>query len=95
MACFETAALVVADSPHAQHEAGDLIRAAEAGALPPERLTTLAQIVAGEVAVPATGLITFKSVGTALQDVALAGRYYELLGTKAGMPGVMNFPRMR
>jgi len=93
--CFEKAVLVVADSPHAQHEAGELIRAAEAGALPPQKLTTLAQIVAGEAAVPATGLITFKSVGTALQDVALAGRYYELLGTKAGMPGVANFPRMR
>ena len=27
-----------------------------------------------------------KSVGTALQDLALARRYYEMLGSKAGLP---------
>jgi hypothetical protein len=35
--------------------------------------------------VPREGLIAFKSVGSALQDLALAGRYYELLKT-SGVP---------
>jgi ornithine cyclodeaminase/alanine dehydrogenase-like protein (mu-crystallin family) len=93
--CFGDAALVVADSPHAQHETGDLIQAIAAGVLPPQKLTTLAAVVTGQTAVPATGMIVFKSVGTALQDVALAGRYYELLGARAGLAGVASFPRMR
>ena len=93
--CFRRAALVVVDSPHAAHEAGDLIQAAQAGALPAEKLKTLAQIVAGDTALPAGGMIAFKSVGTALQDVALAGRYYELLGARAGLPGKADFPRPR
>jgi len=93
--CFGDAALVVADSPHAQHEAGDLIQAVEAGVLPSHKLSTLAQIVTGQCTVPAHGLIAFKSVGTALQDVALAGRYYELLGARAGLPGAAGFPRAR
>jgi ornithine cyclodeaminase/alanine dehydrogenase-like protein (mu-crystallin family) len=31
-------------------------------------------------------MVVFKSVGTALQDLALAARYYELLGARAGVP---------
>lgn len=93
--CFADAALVVADSPHAQHEAGDLIQAAAAGALAGERLATLADVVTGRRAVPAAGMIAFKSVGTALQDVALAGRYYELLGARGGLPAAPQFPRVR
>jgi ornithine cyclodeaminase/alanine dehydrogenase-like protein (mu-crystallin family) len=93
--CFRDAALVVADSPHAQHEAGDLIQAIEAGALPAEKLSTLAAVVTGKTAVPLTGMVVFKSVGTALQDVALAGRYYELLGARAGLPGCVDFLRVR
>jgi hypothetical protein len=33
--------------------------------------------------VPAQGRAVFKSVGSALQDLALAVRYYELLGSSA------------
>jgi ornithine cyclodeaminase/alanine dehydrogenase-like protein (mu-crystallin family) len=93
--CFRRAALVVADSPHAQHEAGDLIQAVQAGALPAEKLTTLAQVVTSATRLPAQGMIAFKSVGTALQDVALAGRYYELLGARADLPGRADFLRVR
>lgn len=93
--CFRDAALVVADSPHAQHEAGDLIQAIEAGALPAEKLSTLAAIVTGKTTVPPAGLVVFKSVGTALQDLALAGRYYELLGARVGLPGCTDFLRVR
>lgn len=93
--CFRDAMLVAADSAHAQHEAGEMIQAAASGALPPDKLTTLAEVVTGKRGVPPAGMIVFKSVGTALQDLALAGRYYELLGAREGLPGAADFPRMR
>jgi alanine dehydrogenase len=84
--CFQDARLVVVDSLHALEEAGELKRAIAAGALPDSKRATLGQIVAGAVNVPGSGLIVFKSVGTALQDLALAARYYELIGASAGVP---------
>jgi hypothetical protein len=81
--CFADAGRVIVDSSHALHEAGDLCAAVKAGALPDEKWTTLAKIVTGGAQVPDAGLVTFKSVGTALQDLALAARYYELLGQKS------------
>jgi alanine dehydrogenase len=82
--CFRDAAFVIVDSRHALEEAGELRRAAEAGVLPDAKLATLAQIVTGAAAVPSAGLVTFKSVGMALQDLALAARYYELLNERPG-----------
>jgi ornithine cyclodeaminase/alanine dehydrogenase-like protein (mu-crystallin family) len=93
--CFRDATLVVADSQHAQHEGGEMIQAAASGDLSPEKLATLADVVTGKHEVPSAGMIVFKSVGTALQDLALAGRYYELLGARAGLPGAVDFPRIR
>jgi ornithine cyclodeaminase/alanine dehydrogenase len=84
--CFQDARLVVVDSIHALQEAGELKQAIAAGALPESKRATLGQIVTGAVTVPGAGLIVFKSVGTALQDLALAARYYELIGTSAGVP---------
>jgi len=75
----------VADTEHAFGEAGEFRRALEAGALPEAKRAALSQLVSGTVKVPGEGLITFKSVGSALQDLALAGRYYELLKT-SGVP---------
>jgi ornithine cyclodeaminase/alanine dehydrogenase len=79
--CFTGAALIVADTEHAFGEAGEFRRAAEAGALADAKRSTLAQLVSGKAKVPNDGMIVFKSVGSALQDLALAGRYYELLKT--------------
>jgi ornithine cyclodeaminase/alanine dehydrogenase len=84
--CFQDARLVVVDSIHALEEAGELRQAIAAGALPEPKRATLGKIVAGAVSVPAAGLVVFKSVGTALQDLALAARYYELIGASAGVP---------
>jgi ornithine cyclodeaminase len=75
---------VIVDSAHAFEEAGELVAAAEAGALPDGKRATLAQIITGAAAVPGDGLVVFKSVGMALQDLVLAARYYELL---AELPG--------
>lgn len=66
---------------HAEHEAGDLIQAAAAGALDWSRLTTLGEIFLGR----ATGrqsdddITFFKSVGSALEDVAVAALAYNKL----------------
>lgn len=87
--CFADARMVVVDSLHALKEAGDLKRAVDAGVLPESKQATLAQLVEGRVQVPAEGLVTFKSVGTALQDLALAARYYELLKDR---PGIVHGP---
>lgn len=84
--CFGDAGLVVVDSLHALEESGDLREAVKAGAVPETKRATLAQLVGGMVAVPREGLVAFKSVGTALQDLALAARYYELLRTVPGIP---------
>jgi ornithine cyclodeaminase/alanine dehydrogenase len=80
------ARLVIVDSIHAFEEAGELIQAAAAGVLPDVKRSTLARIVADDRVIPGEGLIVFKSVGTALQDLALAGRCYELLREEKGMP---------
>ena len=81
--CFRGAGLVVIDSPRAVEEAGDLQQAVKQGAAPESKQATLAQLVTGKAAVPVQGRVVFKSVGTALQDLALAARYYELLGGSA------------
>jgi len=81
--CFRDTALLVVDSEHALTEAGELRDAVQQGVVHEGNHTTLAKIVAGSAALPAGGRVTFKSVGTALQDLALAARYYELLGKDA------------
>lgn len=85
---FRDAALIVVDSARAVEEAGDLQQAAQRGHVTDDRQATLAQLVTGQKAVPAAGRIVFKSVGTALQDLALAVRYFELLCDSAGVPAV-------
>ena len=94
-ATFERAACTVVDSRHALTEAGDLIAAVKAGALPESRQATLGQILTGSRSVPKEGLIVFKSVGMALQDLALAGRYYELLGAREDLASPSNVASLR
>jgi alanine dehydrogenase len=93
--CFRDAALVVVDSQHALEEAGELRQAIASGALPESKRATLAQVVTGAASVPAEGLIAFKSVGMALQDLALAVHYYELLGGRAGLPAAPDLGSLR
>ena len=76
---FGDAAMIIVDSLLAAEEAGDLQQAIATGALELGRQTTLAQLVAQGKVNLAGGYAVFKSVGTALQDLALASRYYELL----------------
>jgi len=92
---FSGAELVVTDSPHAFEEAGDLIAAASSGSLPASRRATLSQVVSAKAPIPQKGRIAFKSVGTALQDLSLAARYFELLGAQAGPAGVPDLGSLR
>ena len=84
--CFRNARLVVVDTLHALEEAGELRQAVDAGALPEAKRATLGQLVTGSVHVPNEGMIVFKSVGSALQDLALASRYYEKLNSRSELP---------
>ena len=84
--CFRDARLVVMDSEHALHEAGELVQAVKEGAVPETKRALLSQVVTGAAAIPPEGLIVFKSVGTALQDLSLAVRYYNGVGKRAGLP---------
>jgi ornithine cyclodeaminase/alanine dehydrogenase len=93
--CFRDARLVVADSAHAFEEAGELIEAVKSGAVPEGKRATLGQVVTGAVTVPEEGLIAFKSVGSALQDLSLAARYYELLGARPGLAAAADLGTLR
>ena len=95
IACFRNASLVAVDTLHALEEAGELRQAIAARALPESKRATLGQIVTGDAQVPAGGLIVFKSVGSALQDLALASRYYELLGARPDLARSGDVGRLR
>jgi ornithine cyclodeaminase/alanine dehydrogenase-like protein (mu-crystallin family) len=84
--CFGDAKAVVVDTIRAAEEAGDLQQAVKSGAISAETQIALAQVAGGAVRLPDGGLVTFKSVGTALQDLALATRYYELLRGRKDLP---------
>lgn len=66
---------------HAQHEAGDLVQAAAAGALSWESVMTLGDVAIGKARGRASDreITLFKSVGCALEDVAVAGVAYQKL----------------
>ena len=85
-ACFGEASVVVVDSLRAAEEAGDLQHAVRSGALREDRQITLARVASGEAPLPDVGLVAFKSVGTALQDLALAVRFYGLLKDRTICP---------
>jgi ornithine cyclodeaminase/alanine dehydrogenase len=90
---FARAESIVLDTPHAGAECGDIIAAEEAAVWDESRVTSLAAVVAGGFERNG-GLTVFKSVGTAVQDLAAAaavaeaarerglGRELELLGPK-------------
>lgn len=66
---------------HAQHEAGDLIQAVDSAPLHWDRVLTLGDMVIGRALGRASDqeITFFKSVGSALEDVAVAALAYEKL----------------
>jgi alanine dehydrogenase len=93
--CFGEASAVVVDSLHAANEAGDLQQAVRSGALREDSQITLARIAAGEARLPDAGMVAFKSVGTALQDLALAVRFYELLEHRKDLPAAPDLASLK
>jgi len=72
------ASLIVVDSrAQAPHEAGDLVPLVEEGTLTWESLHELADVVSGKVRRPAGGIVVFKSLGLAVEDVAVGSLVYE------------------
>jgi alanine dehydrogenase len=75
----ERAKVVVCDQVAAcRIEAGELIQAASAGRFDWDRAVALGDVVAGKTAVENGGVRMFKSVGLAIEDVALGFRLLEL-----------------
>ena len=74
----ERAAMIVTDScAGAVTECGDLTQAAAEGLVDLDSLVELADVVAGAVDVPHSGVVLFESQGIALEDVAAAGLAYQ------------------
>lgn len=88
-AAVKAAAFIAVDDPEqARYEATDLVEPVKEGALTWDRVRSLADVVAGNVKARASaGDITlFKSLGVAIEDVALAARAYEkALAQKVGV----------
>ena len=93
--CFRDADLIVVDTPRATEDSGDLKAATQAGVLVDSKFKTVAQLVAGKVATPAQGMVVFKSIGTALQDLALAAAYYEKLRDVPGIAQGVNVASLK
>lgn len=79
-AAVKAAAFIAADDPEqARYEAADLAEPVKEGALAWDRVRSLADVVAGNVKARAgaSDITLFKSLGVAIEDVALAARAYE------------------
>jgi alanine dehydrogenase len=86
-AIFRRARWCVGDAPgQLVEESGDVKAAIAAGSLAPERMVGLSDLVAGAARVewPPDDLLIFKSVGTALQDLAVS-RAVHGAGLEAGV----------
>lgn len=71
--------LVVDSAAQVKTESGDIKAALDAGALREDRIVPIADLVRGQVRVRqrAGDIVALKTVGTALQDLVVAGRVYE------------------
>ena len=79
-ATFARTEWCICDAPsQVATESGDVKAALEAGYLGEDRLVSMSELVAGHRSVewPPTDLLVFKSVGTALQDLAVGNAVYE------------------
>lgn len=90
---IERASIIVADVPEeVAHETGDMIAAAKAGISFRDKLVSLHDLVQGRVPRPRRleGVRLFKSVGSALQDLAIA----EFVAGKATQENAGTTPRI-
>jgi ornithine cyclodeaminase len=66
----------------ALREAGDVVLAVAEGAVAPEDLVSLRDVVTGVVTVPADRPLVFKSVGMAWQDLVVATAVLDHAGSR-------------
>ncbi|WP_295540615.1 NAD(P)-binding domain-containing protein [uncultured Pseudacidovorax sp.] len=79
------AAVIVADMPdEVAHDTGDMLAATRAGIDFRAKLVSLSDLLAGRATRPAEGIVLYKSVGSALQDVITA----EMLLARAQARGI-------
>ena len=79
-ATMEKADVIVADVPEEViHETGDMLAAREAGVRFADKIVALADLVQGRCAVrqESNNIIVYKSVGSAIQDIAVAEMCFE------------------
>lgn len=80
---FALADLIVCDEVAlVSREAGDVAQALAAGTFSPERAVSLAELVRSQMDRDEASVTLFKSVGSALQDLALAARVVEAARAK-------------
>lgn len=78
LSTFQRARIVATDDvDQARIEAGEIIRCVDEGSMTWENVTALAELVASPPQ-PGAGLTIFKSLGAALEDVAVASAVYDL-----------------
>jgi ornithine cyclodeaminase/alanine dehydrogenase-like protein (mu-crystallin family) len=95
---FSKSQLTVIDTDHAAEEAGDLRRALDGEVVNLERFWNLAKLVEMKPKRPSAGVTVFKSVGSGLQDLAVAVGYYERLKLRddlIDMPGLASLKTPR
>jgi ornithine cyclodeaminase len=86
-------ALVVADTPAALLEAGDLTQPIESKVLDASRVRLLSDVLRGTVRVERSDVTVFKSVGHAAEDLVVAELLLRRLGL-LNLPGVTSKPRL-
>ena len=74
------ATVIVEDVATALREAGDVVLAIAEGALTPDDLVPMRDVLTGAVAVPADRPLVFKSVGMSWQDLVVAAAVLERSG---------------
>lgn len=89
------AELIVVDRFQALEESGDAITAAEAGVLDTGRVITLAELCGRPMDGPLPARTLFKSVGSPLQDVAVAAYAYRSAKEKGLGTSLPGFPSVK
>ncbi|HET8679198.1 MAG TPA: ornithine cyclodeaminase family protein [bacterium] len=88
---------VVTDSvSQVKTESGDIRAALEAGALRENRIISIGDVIAGKIARERPGdIVIIKTVGTALQDLVVAGRVYESARAKGLGKELGDWPQLK
>jgi ornithine cyclodeaminase/alanine dehydrogenase-like protein (mu-crystallin family) len=76
-AVYRLAGVLAVDSPHACHEAGDVINSLRRRTLDHEAIYSIGEVVVGRRAANSDGTRVYKAVGAAVYDLFVAQAMYE------------------